>query len=121
MSILIRILYVEQPSWGSIKNEIMDNILIKNQTQMRRVEMAAGLEKQIMRHAWIEVSRKRPLTAEILNRYENELVWDEVSRNTVMEWTSEMALRWKDKLNWMLFSKCARGQVVTTQGIVSYP
>ncbi len=99
----------------------MDNILIKNQTQMRRIEMAAGLEKQIMRHAWMEVSRKRPLTAEILNRYENELVWDEVSRNTVMEWTSEMALRWKDKLNWMLFSKCARGQVVTAQGIVSYP
>ena len=56
----------------------MDDILIKNQTQMRRVEMAAGLEKQIMRHAWMEVSRKRPLTAEILNRYENELVWDEV-------------------------------------------
>lgn len=85
--------------------------------QMRRVEMAAGLEKQIMRHAWMEVSRKRPLTAEMLKRYENDLVWDEVSQNREIEWTSEMVLRWKDKLNWRLFSKCAHGQAVTAQGI----
>ncbi|MBO4722373.1 MAG: hypothetical protein J5629_05510 [Muribaculaceae bacterium] len=44
----------------------MEDISINNQTQLRRVEMATGHEKQIMRYVWMEVSRKRPLTAEIL-------------------------------------------------------
>ena len=92
-------------------------IQINNQQQMRRVEMAAGIEREIMRHAWIEVSRKRPLKAEHLERYEQELIWGEVSRNLEIEWTAEMVLRWKDKLNWNLFSRHAHGQAFTAEGI----
>ena len=95
----------------------MDEVIINNRAQMRRVEMAAGLEKQIERQAWMTVSRKRPLTATHLERYEQQLLWDEVSRNNEIQWTSEMALRWKDKLNWNLFSRCAHGQAVTAEGI----
>ena len=92
-------------------------VKIKNEMQMRRVEMAAGLEQEIMRHAWQEVSRKRPLTAAHLERYVNELVWDNVSRNNEIEWTIEMARRWKDKLNWYLFSRNACGKAVSPEGI----
>ena len=95
----------------------MDEVIINNRAQMRRVEMAAGLEKQIERQAWMTVSRKRPLTATHLERYEQQLLWDEVSRNNEIQWTTEMALRWKDKLNWNLFSRCAHGQAVTAEGI----
>ena len=62
-------------------------------------------------------ARKRPLKATHLEKYEQQLLWDEVSRNNEIEWTTEMALRWKDKLNWNLFSRCAHGQVVTAEGI----
>ena len=99
------------------KQREMNEVIINNKAQMRRVEMAAGLEKQIERHAWMTVSRKRPLTATHLERYEQQLLWDEVSRNNEIEWTAEMALRWKDKLNWKLFSRCAHGQAVTAEGI----
>ena len=95
----------------------MDEVIINNRAQMRRVEMAAGLEKQIERQAWMTVSRKRPLTATHLEKYEQQLLWDEVSRNNEIQWTTEMALRWKDKLNWNLFSRCAHGQAVTAEGI----
>ena len=95
-------------------------IQINNQQQMRRVEMAAGIEREIMRHAWIEVSRKRPLKAEHLERYEQELIWGEVSRNLEIEWTAEMVLRWKDKLNWNLFSRHAHGQAFTAEGIEAH-
>lgn len=95
----------------------MKEISINNQMQMRRVEMAAGLERQLLRHACLEVSRKRPLTATMLERYEKILVWDEVSQNREIEWTIEMALRWQDRLNWKLFSRNARGEVVTPKGI----
>ena len=76
----------------------MDEVIINNRAEMRRVEMAAGLEKQIERQAWMTVSRKRPLKATHLEKYEQQLLWDEVSRNNEIEWTTEMALRWKDKL-----------------------
>ena len=95
----------------------MNEVIINNRAEMRRVEMAAGLEKQIERQAWMTVSRKRPLTAAHLERYEQQLLWDEVSRNNEIQWTTEMALRWKDKLNWNLFSRCAHGQAVTAEGI----
>ena len=95
----------------------MNEVIINNRAEMRRVEMAAGLEKQIERQAWMTVSRKRPLTATHLERYEQQLLWDEVSRNNEIQWTVEMALRWKDKLNWNLFSRCAHGQAVTAEGI----
>ena len=95
----------------------MNEVIINNKAEMRRVEMAAGLEKQIERQAWMTVSRKRPLTATHLERYEQQLLWDEVSRNNEIQWTTEMALRWKDKLNWNLFSRCAHGQAVTAEGI----
>ena len=94
-------------------------VKINNQMQMRRVEMAAGLEQEIMRHAWLEVSRKRPLTEKILTRYENELAWDEVSQNQQIEWTIEMARRWTDKLNWKLLSRTANGEAITTEGIAA--
>jgi len=90
---------------------------IKNQKELRRVEMAAVLEKEIAHHAWMELSRKRPLTAAILENNENELAWDEVSQNTTIEWTIKMAKRWKDKINWRLFSRCAHGEVTTPDGI----
>ena len=99
------------------KQRGMDEVIINNKAEMRRVEMAAGLEKQIERQAWMTVSRKRPLTAAHLERYEQQLLWDEVSRNNEIQWTIEMALRWKDKLNWNLFSRCAHGQAVTAEGI----
>ena len=95
----------------------MNEVIINNRAEMRRVEMAAGLEKQIERQAWMTVSRKRPLKATHLEKYEQQLLWDEVSRNNEIEWTTEMALRWKDKLNWNLFSRCAHGQAVTAEGI----
>ena len=95
----------------------MNEVIINNKAEMRRVEMAAGLEKQIERQAWMTVSRKRPLKATHLEKYEQQLLWDEVSRNNEIEWTTEMALRWKDKLNWNLFSRCAHGQAVTAEGI----
>ena len=41
----------------------MNEVIINNRAEMRRVEMAAGLEKQIERQAWMTVSRKRPLKA----------------------------------------------------------
>ena len=70
-----------------------------------------------MRRAWIEVSRRRPLTAEMLERYENDLVWDEVSQNHEIEWTVEMAQRWRYRINWKLFSRSAKGEVVAAEGI----
>ena len=48
----------------------MSEVIINNRAEMRRVEMAAGLEKQIERQAWMTVSRKRPLTATHLEGYE---------------------------------------------------
>ena len=42
------------------KQRGMDEVIINNKAEMRRVEMAAGLEKQIERQAWMTVSRKRP-------------------------------------------------------------
>lgn len=82
------------------KQDQKKEVVINNQAEMRRVEMAAGLEKQIERQAWMTVSRKRPLTATHIERYEQQLLWDEISRNNEIQWTTEMALRWKDKLNW---------------------
>ena len=99
------------------KQREKDEVIINNKAEMRRVEMAAGLEKQIERQAWMTVSRKRPLTAAHLERYEQQLLWDEVSRNNEIQWTIEMALRWKEKLNWNLFSRCAHGQAFTAEGI----
>ena len=38
----------------------MDEVIINNRAEMRRVEMAAGLEKQIERQAWMTVSQGDP-------------------------------------------------------------
>ena len=101
------------------KQHQMNQIKINNENQMSRVVMAAGLEQEILRHAWLEVSRKRPLTAEHLERYEQSLAWDEVSQNQQIEWTVDMARRWKDKLNWKLLSRTAHGEAFTPEGIAA--
>ena len=95
----------------------MNEVIINNQAEMRRVEMAARVEKHIEWQAWMTISRKRPLTATHLERYEQQLIWDEVSQNNQIEWTTEMALQWKEKLNWNLFSRFAHGQAFTAEGI----
>ena len=77
----------------------MNEVIINNQAEMRRVEMAARVEKHIEWQAWMTISRKRPLTATHLERYEQQLIWDE------------------EKLNWNLFSRFAHGQAFTAEGI----
>ena len=99
------------------KQDQKKEVVINNQAEMRRVEMAARLEKHLEWQAWMTISRKRPLTATHLERYEQQLIWDEVSQNNQIEWTTEMALQWKDKLNWNLFSRFAHGQAFTAEGI----
>ena len=95
----------------------MNEVIINNQAEMRREEMAARVEKHIEWQAWMTISRKRPLTATHLERFEQQLIWDEVSQNKQDEWTTEMVLQWKEKLNWNLFSRFAHGQAFTAEGI----
>lgn len=52
----------------------MNEVIINNQAEMRRVEMAARVEKHIEWQAWMTISRKRPLTATHLERYEQQLI-----------------------------------------------
>lgn len=94
----------------------MAEIQIKNNAELRRVRMAAMLEQEIMHYAWRELSRRRPLTAAMLE-YGKGLIWDEVSQNTEIEWSIETAKRCKDKINWHLFSRNAHGEVTTHAGI----
>ena len=96
--------------------DIMAEIQIKNNAELRRVRMAAMLEQEIMHYAWRELSRRRPLTAAMLE-YGKGLIWDEVSQNTEIEWSIETAKRCKDKINWHLFSRNAHGEVTTHAGI----
>ena len=97
----------------------MEEIQIKNNAQLRRVRMAAMLEQEIMHYAWKELSRNRPLTAAMLEKGKG-LIWDEVSQNTKIEWSIETAQRCKDSINWNLFSRNARGEVTTPEGIEAF-
>ena len=73
------------------------------------------LKETIRKQAMKSISANYPLNNEMLNKYPNELDWEEVSDNDNISWTVAMIDRWKNILNWKVFSQTSNEAILTPE------
>lgn len=73
------------------------------------------LKDTIRKQAMKSISANYPLNNEMLNKYPNELDWEEVSDNDNISWTVAMIDRWKNILNWKVFSQTSNEAILTLE------
>ena len=73
------------------------------------------LKETIRKQAMKSISANYPLNNEMLNKYPSELDWEEVSDNDNISWTVAMIDRWKNILNWKVFSQTSNEAILTPE------
>ena len=54
--------------------------------------------------AWKELSNDFNWSETLLEKYQDKVNWDEISKNTSIRWTIPMIQKFKNRINWDLFS-----------------
>ncbi len=75
------------------------------------------LSKQLRIEAFKELSRSYPLTEEMMLAFQNELDWTKVSANNSIPWCAEKIERWKDRIDWNVFSHNVDWGILTPNNI----
>ena len=73
--------------------------------------------KQLRTEAFKELSGSYPLTEEMMLAFQNELDWTRVSANNNISWWAEKIERWKDHIDWKVFSRNVSTNILTPNNI----
>jgi len=71
---------------------------------MNKENLKETLETLRNKEAWKIVSGEMKLTPELVQFYEDEIDWDELSCNYEMHWTEALVTQYKKKINWTFLS-----------------
>ena len=92
--------------------------LQKNDKAMEKQQLNDYLQsKQLRTEAFKELSGSYPLTEEMMLAFQNELDWTRVSANNNISWWAEKIERWKDHIDWKVFSRNVSTNILTPNNI----
>lgn len=63
------------------------------------------MQKIMNEEAWKELSNDFNWSDALLEKYQDKVNWDEISRNTSIRWTIPMIQKFKNRINWETFSE----------------
>ena len=63
--------------------------------------------------AWKELSGNFNWSEAMLEKYQDKVDWEEISRNSLIRWTIPMIQKFQKKINWDKFSDNAEEQILT--------
>ena len=80
--------------------------------------MATKLNDDFMRsivndEAWKSLAGNFKWTEALLEKYQNDVNWDEISENTNIQWTIPMLQKFSNRINWSKFSEYANEDTLT--------
>ena len=78
------------------------------------------LKKQIQKEAWRSISRRYPLTANMLLQFQCKLDWEEVSCNPSIHWDVAMLEQFRRSVDWKVFSRSAGNAILTEEVIEKF-
>ena len=67
---------------------------------MKKEEIKKKLQMLRNKQAWKIVSGEMNLTPKLIEKYEDEIDWDELSNNSEICWTPELASKYQKRINW---------------------
>lgn len=63
------------------------------------------MQKIMNEEAWKELSNNFNWSETMLEKYQDKVNWDEISKNTSIRWTIPMIQKYKNRINWDSFSE----------------
>ena len=63
------------------------------------------MQKIMNEEAWKELSGDFNWSDTLLEKYQDKVNWDEISRNRIIRWTIPMIQKFKNRINWETFSE----------------
>ena len=63
------------------------------------------MQKIMNEEAWKELSNNFNWSETMLEKYQDKVNWDEISKNTSIRWTIPMIQKFKNRINWETFSE----------------
>ena len=63
------------------------------------------MQKIMNEEAWKELSNDFNWSETLLEKYQDKVNWDEISRNRSIRWTIPMIQKYKNRINWEIFSE----------------
>ena len=63
------------------------------------------MQKIMNEEAWKELSNDFNWSETLLEKYQDKVNWDEISKNTSIRWTIPMIQKFKNRINWETFSE----------------
>ncbi len=63
------------------------------------------MQKIMNEEAWKELSNDFNWSEALLEKYQDKVNWDEISKNRSIRWTIPMIQKFKNRINWELFSE----------------
>ena len=83
---------------------------------MEKINLAEGLMAQMMEEeAWKNLSRNFGFTIQMLEKYQDNLDWKEVSENTTIVWTMDILEKFKKRISWKAFSEYCDESILTPE------
>lgn len=68
------------------------------------------MQKIMNEEAWKELSNDFNWSEALLEKYQDKVNWDEISRNRCIRWTIPMIQKFKNRINWEAFSEYISGE-----------
>ena len=83
---------------------------------MEKINLTEGMMLEVMKEeAWKDISRHFGFTLQMLEKYQNQLDWDEISGNVQIVWTVEMLDKFKKRINWTELSELCDESLLTLE------
>lgn len=73
------------------------------------------MSQTIEAEAWKELSGVFPWAEQLLEKYQNEVDWEEVSSNDTMIWTISILEKFQNRLDWDILSRSSNEGILTAE------
>lgn len=78
------------------------------------------MQKMMTDEAWKELSNDFKWSEALLEKYQDKVDWNEISENSYICWTIPMIQKFKNRINWEIFSLYIDEEVVTEDIIETF-
>ena len=78
------------------------------------------MQKMMTDEAWKELSNDFKWSEALLEKYQDKVDWNEISKNSYICWTIPMIQKFKNRINWEIFSLYIDEEVVTENIIETF-
>ena len=78
------------------------------------------MQKMMKDEAWKELSNDFKWSEALLEKYQDKVDWNEISKNSYICWTIPMIQKFKNRINWEIFSLYIDEEVVTENIIETF-